>query len=639
MNRPSRAWVLFVALGLYLTLRGYHSRDGDQAYRLPLLLNWQDPTQFATDPFVHALESFNPHRGYLALLDVASRPFGLSVGIFGLFAATFSITCLAIDRLARLCWPEGGRRVGAVAVLLVLAAKAGNLGTNHLFEAMLLDRLIALALGWAALAAVLSDPERGRWIGAFLLGAATLIHPSLGLQLGMMVGAGWLSWAILGSTTGVSARSSILGLSVLALALLPGVALMAGAGVRLMDGLSPEDYLTLSAEVQSPQHMLPHLWRMPQWLAWACFPILAFLGVLSTPGEKSSARNRLLILLVLNLMGLFAAWFAVERVGSVRATIFQPFRMATVARGLCLVLMANRIRSLWDRGDLCGKSRAALLVAGVTGDWAFVVSTGVELTASLASRLGRRREFFVGCLTLACGLLFLSRHDTESGHVRLIAAMGVAVMAGVFAGRGDQIPWPRRRIAVLTALAWLVPLGAIVLPNVSSGRHARSLAAHCRFGEWPTDDMERLAVWCRDNTPKSSRFVGPPGPKTFRLWARRELAFNRSASPYHAAGLADWARRFQDHVGFRGTIAEFASVYLHDRQGLERRFQEMGDADRADLARKYGADHVIASAPGPKFGEGGPLELLKVEGRYAVYRIRDRASFVGWAERSESYRR
>src|SRR4051812_37722407 len=152
MNRRSRAWAVFAALGLYLTLRGYHSRDGDQAYRLPLLLNWQDPSHFARDPFVRALDGFNPHRGSLVLLDIASRPFGLSVGLFTLFAATFTITCLAFERLARLAWPDGGGRVGAAAVMLVLAAKAGNIGTNHLFEAMLLDRLIALALGWSALA-------------------------------------------------------------------------------------------------------------------------------------------------------------------------------------------------------------------------------------------------------------------------------------------------------------------------------------------------------------------------------------------------------------------------------------------------------------------------------------------------------
>src|SRR3954462_7354844 len=90
-------WLAYLLIfGLYLTLRGYHSRDGDQAYRLPLLLHQQDPTLFADDPFVRAFDAFNPHRGALAVLDLASRPLGLSAGLFGLFALTFAATCLGV---------------------------------------------------------------------------------------------------------------------------------------------------------------------------------------------------------------------------------------------------------------------------------------------------------------------------------------------------------------------------------------------------------------------------------------------------------------------------------------------------------------------------------------------------------------
>ena len=54
-----------------------------------------------------------------------------------------------------------------VAITLLLVAKAGNIGTNHLFEAMVLDRLMTLALGWLALA-LLVDPARGWWPAAGL---------------------------------------------------------------------------------------------------------------------------------------------------------------------------------------------------------------------------------------------------------------------------------------------------------------------------------------------------------------------------------------------------------------------------------------------------------------------------------------
>ncbi len=156
-------WLFYaLILGFYLTCRGYHSLDGDQAYRLPLLLHQQDSRVFADDPFVQAFEAFNPHRGSLMVLDLVTRPLGLSAGLFTIFVLTFGATCLGVDRLSRAVWPDAGSNVGLVAVGLVLVAKAGNIGTNHLFEAMVLDRLTAFALGWLAFAYVVADPVRGR---------------------------------------------------------------------------------------------------------------------------------------------------------------------------------------------------------------------------------------------------------------------------------------------------------------------------------------------------------------------------------------------------------------------------------------------------------------------------------------------
>ena len=122
----------------------------------------------------------------------------------------------------------------------------------------------------------------------------------------------------------------------------------------------------------------------------------------------------------------------------------------------------------------------------------------------------------------------------------------------------------------------------------------RGLIARCRFAAAPIDDIERLAAWCREHTPDSARFIGPPGPKTFRLWSRRSLAFNRAGSPYHAAGLADWFARFQDHVDVHDSPEVFVQKYLSGRHELEARYDELSDEKCAELAVRQGADHVIA---------------------------------------------
>jgi hypothetical protein len=74
-------------------------------------------------------------------------------------------------------------------------------------------------------------------------------------------------------------------------------------------------------------------------------------------------------------------------------------------------------------------------------------------------------------------------------------------------------------------------------------------------------------------------------------------------------------------VGFNGSINAFAKAYLADRQGLERRYQELSDDDRVRLARHYGATYVIAAASGLNGRSDGPLHVEHVEGRYAVYRV------------------
>ena len=150
-SEPARWLGYCLILGLYFTLRGYHSLDGDQAYRLPLLLHRLDPAIYAADPFVRAFDTFNPHRGSLMVLGWVTGLLGLAAGLLGVFIVLFLATCQGIDRLARQNWTGSGSaaQVGWVAITLVLMARAGNIGTNHLFEAMVLDRLMALcSVGW-----------------------------------------------------------------------------------------------------------------------------------------------------------------------------------------------------------------------------------------------------------------------------------------------------------------------------------------------------------------------------------------------------------------------------------------------------------------------------------------------------------
>jgi hypothetical protein len=639
-DRPTLPrWAAFLLIsGLYLTLRGYHAFDGDQAYRLPLLLHLQDPSLYADDPFVRAFDAFNPHRGYLTLLDWASRPLGLASALAGLFGLTLAATVFGVDRLARAVWPEWDGKVGLVAVVLVLAAKAGNIGTNHLFEATLLDRLVGFALGWLALASLVENPKRGAWVGTACLGLASLIHPSVGLQLALTLAATWGVWWICPTVFGVERTRSALAIGALGLALAPSLVWNAGQAGRLFEGLPPEEFRLLAVMVQGPQHMLPSTWRLSQWLAWGCYPVFALLAMGRIGLDRQiepwpPSRIRLASLMGVNLASLGLAYLAVEVVGDLKVTIFQPFRMATLARGLALVVVSGRLVGLWARGDLASRARAVLVGVGLAGDWMLVVATAVDAGMATVEWAGRRgfmpasRSLVngAGLAILAYGLSFLARHDTESGHLALLAGLGT-LGVGSLVANWVRFSWTPRRVAFAMVGAWLVPAAALVVPwavdDPGSRGWSAELVGRCRLAEVPSDDLERLAIWCREHTPESSRFIGPPGPKTFRLWSRRPLAFNRAASPYHAEGLADWARRYRDHVGFDGSTADFARAYLLDRHKLEAGFGRMTDAELAALAARQGATHVLVPSARPTGNPEGPLERLRVEGRYAVARVR-----------------
>ena len=663
--RATPEWLAYVLLfGLSLTLQGYRSLDGDQAYRLPILLHHQDPSLFQDDPFVRAFDAFNPHRGYLALLDLPSRLIGLPATLFVLYAATFAITCVGIRMLAVAAWPEAGRSIGAVTMALILLADAGNIGTNHLFEPMLLDRLIGFGFGWVALGLFVGSGGHRAGIGAaVLIGMAAMVHPSIGMQLGMLLIAVWAAallshWLMLipsardgdsrraglglppsrqakacptgrmgGWSMAIGPRAAVVGIIALVLALVPVVLLQIPQQGTLFEGLDAGTFRLLSFHVQGPQHMLPHLWRPLQWLAWGSYLVLAALALFEHGRGRSAPRTRLATLLAVLLVALGAAWVAIEVVGDPRVTIFQPFRMATVVRGLALVLIAEHVRRLWASGTPAGTVRAALLVGGLGGDGAMVVAALTELLwwSGDRARLPRLGAMAAPAV-LVLGIAYLHRHDPDGGAVPLLAALAASGLCWAFRRRCWSPRWTTGRAARLTLASLAVPglaLLAAMAPEGGPESVRAALVARCRFDESPTDDIERLALWCRRHTPTDARFIGPPGPKTFRLWSRRSLAFNRAASPYDGRGLADWASRFADHVDYRGDLASFARDYLADRHALERRYQERSDLDRAALAHRQGASYILAAAPGPEAERtsGGPLELLRVEGRYAIYRV------------------
>ena len=336
-------------------------------------------------------------------------------------------------------------------------------------------------------------------------------------------------------------------------------------------------------------------------------------------------RARFASTFVLLLAGLGVAYLAVEVAQNLQITVLQPFRMATIARGLALMAISGRLAQLVQRSEPLAWVRALVLAAGLAGDRAMIVATLFEFATIACSRW--KISIFVPLGILAIGTFDLARHDTESGHVGMLIATVIGFLV-LYASRLElRVGWNRRRVTLAAVVCWAVPFAAFAAPIVfgSESRIAAELAARCRFAAVPTDDIERLAVWSRAHTEPNARFITAPGPKTFRLWSERAVAFNRAASPYHAAGLRDWSDRFRAHVGFEGSTESFVNGYLSDRHAFESRFARLNADELATLAKGQGASYVLA-AKGIECG--GQLKVVASEGRYSIYRLESRSADV-----------
>ena len=224
-------------------------------------------------------------------------------------------------------------------------------------------------------------------------------------------------------------------------------------------------------------------------------------------GWVADCEVRLALMLAVVLASLGAAWVTIEVLHNLRITIFQPFRMATVARGLALVLIAGRLVELWERGQWFPRLRSVLIGVALVGDWMLVVMTsaeaGVALCEWLAARpLGARFAFgprvqkivFAGLLGL--GLVFLSRHDTESGHWPLLAVLGVG-LAATF-----SIRWATRSGQMFS--------GKCEAP----AERAHTWQRHAPVGACPGLAGSRSGFLCRPGSGQPSRGAVATGSRT-----------------------------------------------------------------------------------------------------------------------------
>ena len=202
----------------------------------------------------------------------------LSAGLFLLFALTFLLTCRAVERLARAVWPELGaeRSAGSrwACSWRPRPATSARITSSRRWSWIAHGARPGLA-GHRRGGEQSRRPDggarrpRSRWRRS--------IHPSVGFSSRWSWGrAGW-SGRCSADAMDVSVATAAPGVGVLGARRHAGTGDQSPARIVAPGRAARRRFWLLSVELQSPQHMLPHLWRMPQWLAWFCYLALAAL--------------------------------------------------------------------------------------------------------------------------------------------------------------------------------------------------------------------------------------------------------------------------------------------------------------------------------------------------------------------------
>ena len=614
--RPASVLRLATAVGAVVTFGGYQSRVVDQCYRLPIVARMNDQALYVADPFVRAFDTFNPHWGYGRLLNTMASAIGLSGALFGLYVATVALTLASLWRIRRALAPALPAWSDWLVVAVFVLCRAGNIGTNHLWEDHLLDRQIGYALLWFALAEWLAGERRKAWSIPLAIGLTAIIHPGLGV----LAAALWAGIFVAGLPFGEThKRETIRFLTILAVAMVPWAVAYLPQSKILAEGVDPALFWSLATELQGPQHMRPVHWRESQW--WAAFAILAAgLGGL-VAARRDFARPAVIragLWAVPIVLGLALATALVEIAHSLPVTMAQPFRLATPLRGLCLILLIPHLASLIRSGGIAGAARAGALILCLRGDRAFVAAVGVELVMTSFSWLSRQFtniERKPGYDLIALSIAgfpaawWLIRRDTADGEVLLLSGyLTGAAFALIVPRVGPRIAmrfssgtngFRNARAWRICAYAWAIPLASAVVGIADpAGESAicQALAGRWRIQEVPTSDVERLAVAARTTLPADALVLAPPRDKAFRHWSRRSVVVNVAGSPYQAKALADWAERLRIVAGEPCDLTDFARNWPENRVAWETYYEKAPASQLDAWATRFGATAIVTRA-------------------------------------------
>lgn len=366
MNRDRSAGILLVTTmtAVWFVIRfGYDFGVSDQDEFLPYLLHLGNPEWLSSDWFVQSQVTSVSIRAAFAWVLHGMTLSGMTMGqaVLVLYVLSWILLGSGLYRLA-LGLTDDPRAGLASIPLVLLVTSRWNPGGNDFMYGMLVPE--SLAWGVVLFGASLWTPARMNrnaavWASGLLFGLAVWIHPLVGLQCGSVLLAvllfarytDRLHWRTVGQWSGL------------------WLALSAPVIWMFLPGSAPADAQAseILVHIRSPHHYLPHAFDPASLLLLLVLVGTAAWVLWSKPAVFRSAFSRQTAALICWVLtgGLAVAAVVVHLWPDGPLTILQPFKMAVLLRGLCVVLISAGLVSVFDprRVTVRQSTVAALLLA------------------------------------------------------------------------------------------------------------------------------------------------------------------------------------------------------------------------------------------------------------------------------------
>jgi hypothetical protein len=555
-------------LGIVMTLaiRGYQFGGSNHNIYLPAALRVNDPTLLENDWWT--TETLQYHGLFTHLSAALMRWQIIEPAFLGGYLALAILLHVAWLRLTLAV--GGGTSAYLLSVILYYLSGGGvGLGMYAFLQdgAFLPSNIANVAMLWGIYFWI-----TGRCaLGGVALGVAAMFHLNHAIVAGML----WFGLTIWSAMREGAPRRTPWLFGSATLALLSLFSLVSAVRVVLSrTGQMPlSEFVNLYVRLRHPHHYDPLSWHWSFWLAflWPLPLVWLFAGKSDAPSHVRFRRVFVIfsVLLIVAFLGA-GVFFVTETL-----IHMSLYRFSIYVKLMGCIAAASL---LWHR-RLVPHPALTLLIAGI----AILLAIALYLIPKGASSgpllfLIVNRSPLMLFLAAACAGL-ISRYSVRAVSAVVLAG---ALMVTLTLRGGD----------------------GVIIPSV------------------PKDDDDYLALcdWVADNTDRSSLFLVPPNEQSFRLRARRAIVVNFKGVPQLSGELKEWRQRLVSVLAVENLMDLPHRRFDRTSAAMARRYDELNERHLLNVARYYGATHIVSARPLDFFVQ------LHRRGRYYVYAVPARPS-------------